>query len=318
MRDDEGTLAMDYDGWYEKFETIDIVSMPPAANSGERFVPGWEGTGEGSVTYDALPATPSGVQIEVLAPIVQEVFWVIQYEFTIENPRGFGTPIPASGSYWFFDGERPEGRIDFYSGTHICTGFVGTGSVANGDTPYFRFVIHEPSSVEWLWDTPPVTPDESWTTAQSVTSGINGRTVAMKRQSDGSPFILFHEPVFGTIEAAYWHDDSWVTETVDTVGSGNLSAALMLDRFDVPFACYRRPATDEFVFATRDAAGWITQVIDSGDGVGMYSSMDIAEDGTILISYYVADTGELRIANSPAMHVKADHASDIELASSDR
>ncbi|MFA4985940.1 MAG: CFI-box-CTERM domain-containing protein [Candidatus Brocadiia bacterium] len=294
---DGASLQQDYDGWYYEFATVTIVAIPPESDADHRWLPGWNGTGLGSVTYPAVTDTPSTITITVRGAITMESFWMIQYRFRILDPTGAGHAVPSVGDYWYYDGDTVSGYVDYYTGVFYCKGFIGTGSVASSTKPYYTFVITEPSSVSFLWGQPEIIPSDTWTTPRDVTSAVLGRGVALARKSDGSPFIIFQNPVSATLEACYNLDGEWLTQTIEEVGAGEIGMAIVLDRFDVPNVAYFNPERGVLRYATLDSTGWSIVTVDSTEGAGRYVSISLAPDGTVGIAYYVLSTGDLRYAS---------------------
>ncbi len=291
-----GSLAADYSGWYAEFSEVSITAVPPEAPDGIRYVPGWDGTGNGSVTLEATPDTPDTVTLHVFEALTEQVTWVEQFRFRIADPQGFGHPDPPAGDYWYFSGEQVEGGIDFFTGLYVCTGYTGTGSLESSSKPWYSFIITEPSSVTFHWSIPEVVPGDTWTAPRAVTSAVKGRVVKLVRRPDGSPFIVFHNPVTGTIEAAYAKDGEWRTETIDHVGSDTPGIALGLDSEGIPFVAYMDGDDDVFKCAFRDDDGWVISEVDDAPGAGRWCSIAFVNGEFPAIAYYVAGTGDLRFA----------------------
>ncbi len=292
-----GSLGADYNGFYDEFAFVSVTAIPPTAGEGTRWVPSWQGTGNGSVNYPASFDAPSTVDVQILGAVQQNVTWVLQYRFQILDPTGLGHPIPPAGDYWYFNGDPVSGSVEYFNGLFICDGFIGTGSApATSTNTFYKFNITQPSSVTFIWKNPVIAESSPWGKPRQITSAVRGHSVEMARKSDGSPFIAFQNPVSKTLEAAYAHDGAWVTETIDTVGSTMISISLVLDRFDVPYIAYRDGDDNALKFATRDAAGWSVETVDNANGSGEWVSIKIAPNGTIGIAYYVSGNGSLRYA----------------------
>ncbi len=296
---DQGTLGGDYDGWYPEGATLDIDAFPPPADEGHRYVPGWRGTGDGSVTHPASPDTPSSVTVAVNSPIVEEVYWVAQVAFDIAVPQGLTDTVPPVGRNWYFIGDLVEGYAPFDVNGIRCTGYEGTGSLASSDLPWFSFVITEPSSATFHYSLPTDTPGFEWAAPETVASAIHGKVVALARKhADGSPVIVFHDPATGTLESTYYFSGMWYAQTIDRIGSGETCVSLVVDKDDIPHVVYYDTVSRQLKYAFLDSNVWRTLTVDPTPGAGRFNSLALDRFGTLHVAYYNLDDSSLYYARS--------------------
>ncbi len=110
------------------------------------LVVGWTGSG-------SVPATGTGsrVRFQITEDSELEWRWRDQFRFVVNNPQGFGSPVPAVGVHWYDDAAVVYGYIQERVDTMICVGYTGTGSLVSGSNNHFSFEIRMPSSVTWNW-----------------------------------------------------------------------------------------------------------------------------------------------------------------------
>ncbi|MBN2542959.1 hypothetical protein JXI42_08845 [bacterium] len=85
--------------------------------------------------------------------------WSENLIFTVNNPRGYGTPDPPVGTYSYPPGSYISGRMydwpeydPIRDDTMYCIGYNGTGDLPPVSPQLdFAFTITEPSSITWLW-----------------------------------------------------------------------------------------------------------------------------------------------------------------------
>ncbi|RKZ30272.1 hypothetical protein DRQ33_08005, partial [bacterium] len=109
---------------------------------------GWTGTG-------SAPASGSNdtANFVINANSTIDWTWQRQYRFDVYNPLGYDTPTPEVGEHWYDDGAIVEGSVvSPWEDSIVCTGYTGEGSLADGDTNWFSFVIDTPSAITWHWE----------------------------------------------------------------------------------------------------------------------------------------------------------------------
>ncbi len=109
---------------------------------------GFDGTGavgSGSTPY-------AGFVIEETCSITWN--WRQEYSFTVNNPGGYDSPNPSVGTHWFPSGSTVNAWVTSPTGSMVCIGFSGTGSVPSyGPTDSIGITLSSPSSITWNWTT---------------------------------------------------------------------------------------------------------------------------------------------------------------------
>jgi len=108
----------------------------------------WESDPPGAVFGN--PRNPSTL-IYLSNPYTAIAVYKTQYKFCVYNPMRHDAPVPAEGCYWYTDGDTVRGSVTSPAEGAYCVGYTGTGSLHDGTSTSFAFVIHQPSSVTWLW-----------------------------------------------------------------------------------------------------------------------------------------------------------------------
>ncbi|MCD6417165.1 exo-alpha-sialidase [bacterium] len=109
---------------------------------------GWTGTGSVPSSGDSGAV---GFNINVNSTLTWN--WQHQYRLDVSNPLGYDTPDPSVGEHWYDAGSVVEGSVTSpWEDSIVCTGYIGTGSLADGDTNWFSFTIDTASSVIWQWE----------------------------------------------------------------------------------------------------------------------------------------------------------------------
>ena len=237
--------------------------------------------------------------ITVNEPIYQQVFWVGQVSLEIVVPQAVAQTVPAIGTHWYFIGSVADGYAPFDVNGIRCIGFTGTGSASSSEEPWFSFVITEPSSVTFAYQLPDPENEFSWTAPQEIASNVKGDVVAIARKKiDGSPVVIFHDPIAGTLESTYYLSGVWYSTTIDTVGSANMSVSLVLDSDDIPHVIYFDGITRYLKYAFFDSNFWRTRTLDPVIGSGRYNSLAIDRFGNLYATYYNLQNGNLYMAKS--------------------
>ncbi|HHS49501.1 MAG TPA: hypothetical protein ENN07_00070 [candidate division Zixibacteria bacterium] len=98
------------------------------------------------------PAAPRVRNVTIVGDSVFTAQFHREFRVDIANPDGFGTPVPAVGSYWHNEGSVITGSISPTAESgHVLTGFIGTGSATSGAGSSFWFELYDCSSIEWEW-----------------------------------------------------------------------------------------------------------------------------------------------------------------------
>jgi hypothetical protein len=138
-------------GWYDAGVAVDISTTAPSAREGERYVWNrWTGTGAGNYT-----GTSKSAQVTMDGPTAEVASWTQQYMLTVASPHGTPTPL----SEWFDSGTSITASVNspvagIIVTQYICKGWTGSGSVpASGAATSLQFMINQPSSIIWNWET---------------------------------------------------------------------------------------------------------------------------------------------------------------------
>ena len=108
------------------------------------------------VGYTGMGPAPSGSDTTVTFPMSSSGTlkwdWQHQYTFEVENPGGYGSPVPDEGEYWM-EADTP---VDAYitvnpDGGMVCTGYDGWGALVSGYGDSVHFDLTVPSGVSWNW-----------------------------------------------------------------------------------------------------------------------------------------------------------------------
>lgn len=151
-----GTVGPD-SGWQNAGSTVTIYAVSPSVTSGERYV--WNGwTGSGSGSYSGMVNATNAVTMN--GPVTLVASWAHQYRVSVASP--YGSPSPSTE--WFNAGADvtfsvsspvPESIVT----QRVCTGWTGTGNApATGIKTSLHFMINQPSSVSWNWESQFILP----------------------------------------------------------------------------------------------------------------------------------------------------------------
>ncbi len=296
-----GALASDPSGWYLKGTSVSITAVPPQAGDGERWRARWLGTGEGSVDIPASATSPPSVTVQMNGPILQRVEWLIQYSLTVFNPEGFGFTDPAPGTYWYFDGELATGYCSYADGDHMCAGFEATGSSTGGATPYYRIVVHEPTTVTWLWGDRPAQAAENWAGFSTI-AGVESGPLAMLHSPAGDLLVYFYSAAGNSIERAVLTGDTWavatflanVGEVTDIAAHKTGNAVDVVFRRSDPPGLYR-VRDDSFLLKPDEVTGGPAPelIADTGVRPSVASSGD-----TVWVSWFDVRDASLKVAHT--------------------
>ncbi|MGB9561395.1 MAG: hypothetical protein ACPL6C_01135, partial [bacterium] len=144
---------MDGEGWYNantnaRITTDEYIGGGSPGDSIRYVFSRWGSEPEGA-TFGSPTSYSTLIYLD--RPYTAVAHYRKQYKFCVYNPMGHDEPVPAVGCYWYYDGDTVRGRVTSPSGGVYCTGYLGTGSLSDGTSSSFSFVIRQPSSVTWLW-----------------------------------------------------------------------------------------------------------------------------------------------------------------------
>jgi hypothetical protein len=129
-----------------------------------------------------------------------------------------------------------------------------------------------------------------------VDASVDVRGTSLAFDSGGAAHIAYQENISNTLNYAYQDQGTWITEVISGVHTdGYLS--LMLDVNDVPYIAYHSMPEADLMLTHLTQSGWIHEIVDSTGDVGKFTSLILAADGTIYISYYDATNSDLRLAS---------------------
>jgi len=145
-----------YANTYASITTDTIVDIVPGS-SRYRFN-GWTTVDMNEIT------NPSSSTTTALMDKAKTVTanYIVQYYFAVYSPSGsppYGAPIPPPPGEFFDGGTLITASVTSPwpgpTGTqHVCTGWIGTGSVPpTGTGTSVTFMLNEPSSITWNWET---------------------------------------------------------------------------------------------------------------------------------------------------------------------
>ncbi len=124
-----------------------ITECTEDMGSDERYrCVGHEGTGPattGSDTSTSFTMSSSGTLTWL---------WQHQYTFEVRNPAGYGSPVPAVGTYWMEADQTVDAYITINpDGSWYCVGYDGWGTLGSGYGDSVHFDLTMPSGIEWNW-----------------------------------------------------------------------------------------------------------------------------------------------------------------------
>ena len=122
------------------------------------------------------------------------------------------------------------------------------------------------------------------------------RSSALALDSGGAAHVAYQESISNTLKYAILDQGSWITETITGMLTDGF-ISLMLDATDVPYIAYHSLPEADLVLTHRIESGWMHEIVESTGDVGKFTSLVLAEDGSIYISYYDATNSDLRLAS---------------------
>ena len=300
-----GSFDQDYSGWYNEGASVPITSIPPVASEGERYLLSWEADGIGMSGIDASPATPNPYSFTILSPAHIQATWVRQVAFTVVDPQSAGVNLyPAIGSYWKNIGDTVQGRADYSYQGIICSGYTGTGSIASDITPYFSFIIMEPSSVSWNFELRDVSnqPSPVWNDPFTLATNAFGTGCSIARMGDQSPVVAYTgSPVSDgkadqamkpdSIKVGWLKDGEWVVDVIDSFGTFGERVSIAVDSNDNPYVVYIKDSEPTVARFINDA--WVIEALSPVYGATNYIDIAIDEDDAPHIAYYSSTIGGL-------------------------
>ncbi len=109
--------------------------------------------------WAVLGVTDTALDLTMDSSIVDTAVYNIYYSLDVTSAHD--TPVP-SGHTWVQEdsaasGYITDGVVDIGGGNWaVCTGFIGTGSAPSSGSGWnFWFIMEQPSSITWVWDTIP-------------------------------------------------------------------------------------------------------------------------------------------------------------------
>ena len=139
--------------YYERGTAVTVVVTSP-------FYAPWEDDGVRHTCTGYTDSSSVGVftgSDTMLVITLDESHWVsfsweTEYRFVVNNPSGYDDPVPEAGEHWYVEGSTVTGSVTSpVEDSVFCDGYEGTGSLTDGTSSSFSFVIMEPSSINWLW-----------------------------------------------------------------------------------------------------------------------------------------------------------------------
>ncbi|HHS51042.1 MAG TPA: hypothetical protein ENN07_08005 [candidate division Zixibacteria bacterium] len=138
-------------GWYDSGEFAPIVTDSIIGETDTlRYVfSHWESTPEEG---DFGTATNARTTIWMRRPYTATAVYRKQWRFTVESTdSSLGSPSPAIGSHWVWDGDTLHATVTSPDGAFYCTGYLGYGSLEDGVLPWVYVVVEQPSGITWMW-----------------------------------------------------------------------------------------------------------------------------------------------------------------------
>jgi lysophospholipase L1-like esterase len=204
-------------GSYNAGSTVAISAIAPTAGIGEQYVwNGWVGTGTGSYTGTANPAS-----VTMNGAITETASWTRQYQLTMAT--NLGTTTPSVGSFWNNAGSTMTITATAPTGaTYVFNGWAGTGTGSYTGPA-------NPASVTMNG---PITETASWTIQSqtqyqlTVTSNV-GTTTGTGSYNAGSTVTISATAPTATIGMRYVFN-GWVgTGTGSYNGKNNPASVTM-------------------------------------------------------------------------------------------
>ncbi|RKY17017.1 MAG: hypothetical protein DRP90_07185 [Planctomycetota bacterium] len=257
---------------------------------------GWTGTG-------SVPATGDSNEVTFTIYVNSTLTWNWAYEYTLRiyNPAGVGSSNPPVGTYRFVEGTRVSGSIPAYVSGHIGVGFTGTGSApATSDTPFFSFVIEEPSTVTWRWADAPISSVTYWGEPSTGLTIFGGRKYSryLYDPITGVKRTFYYDPVRGDLMVAWFNGTVWNNVTIDAAGDVGkyLDAAVGAD--GVYHVAYQDTTNGALKYAwSADGFEWHTLVVDPYNNAGAGLDITLDADGEPWIAYFAPGLRALRVAH---------------------
>jgi hypothetical protein len=95
----------------------------------------------------------SYVDFNIVANCTLTWNWNLQYSLTVNNPSGYGSPVPPTGITWHNAASPVMARVLSPDGAHVCIGFNGVPPALPTTSPQDSIVFNmiAPTSLTWLW-----------------------------------------------------------------------------------------------------------------------------------------------------------------------
>lgn len=256
-----GAVTGDADGWYALGAGVTVTAVP---NDHYHFA-GWTG----DVPAGQTNSNPLTLAMDC-ARAVTVLFAADQHTLTVASHDGTADPAPGEHSYDY--GTPLDCRVTnnpAQAGTtqFVCTGWVGTGGVADGSGTNVSFTITNDSTLAWTWTT------NYWLEVQ--TNGNGAVSTGNAWFAEGSNVAVVALP------AEHWHFAEWMGETNGCVMEGTTNVAPM-DAARCVAACFEIDACN--VTASSSLHGAISP-LSASVGYGGSTSFLMTADGY----YHITD-----------------------------
>ncbi|MFA4987139.1 MAG: CFI-box-CTERM domain-containing protein [Candidatus Brocadiia bacterium] len=257
---------------------------------------GWLGTGSTS------PATGTTNTVTFIIYINSTITWQWSYEYTLKiyNPLSdIGSSSPPVGTYRFFAGTTVNGTIPNFVQGYVAGGYTGTGSAAaSSDTPYFSFVINQPSTVTWRWNSISEVSVTRWgkPSANLTIYGDTKYSVLLYDPISATPRIFYYEPLQGDLIVAYYNGLVWNNITIDASGNVGKYIKALVNPDGVYSVAYFDETNGMLKYAvSSDGFQWQIENVDPYNRAG--SGLDMTYDGAgnPAIAYFAPGLNALRL-----------------------
>ncbi len=294
-----GSVNNDPSGYNRAGSPITVEAIPPFAAVGERWIIEWTGDSP-AVTLPRNPDNTYTVSFNLTTPTTQNITWVRQVMLNVINTNAFAQITPPAGYNWYYPGTFVSGVAEFSTDYFICNGYEGTGSAVSSTTPFYSFVINEPTTIQWLWTPRSNVPTQFWNLPSIFEQNVGMHASAML--SDGTPIVVFYSPGSNSIYLMQKHAAGWdKTQIVsDITAVGGLDVAVSPN--DDIVVAYNDSANHSLYIVKNDVLtatgknGWAIMLIDDLGDVGRSPEIAFNDDGSFYIGYIDAANGKVKVA----------------------
>ncbi|MDZ7816271.1 MAG: kelch repeat-containing protein [Planctomycetota bacterium] len=260
------------------------ASVPPSASMapGLRvFCIGYIGTG-------SVPAsgTESTVTFDMGEPSSIEWLWEDRYEVIVENPAGFGNPVPVAGTYYVKPGDSFSAQIESTYGPYTLLGhFVETDEeIIESEENFVTVTVEGPVRITWNWDFIPV----EWQIPLNVDTGQSEVPfyVDLERSPEtSSPWICYQDIASKDLHVVFYSVDQWVNQNLDSFGEVGAFSNLKVDEMGDVHMAYYDETNQTLKVAERIRGVWNINTADPNQGNGRYCSIAGSPEGKWGIAY---------------------------------